>query len=98
MCNAWKRLGAKSLFGKCQPDRSSQRGLTYTLSLRGIWALCIVFQEHVFFIEARSLISNAPTWNKQSSELFTQSLVELVRVLGRGFLRVTTQMPFRVSR
>src|ERR1043165_6469982 len=36
------------------------------------------------FIEARSLISNAPTWNKQSSELFTQSLAELVQVLGRG--------------
>src|SRR3954470_7708948 len=36
------------------------------------------------FIEARSLISNAPTWNKQSSELFTRSLAELVRVLRRG--------------
>src|SRR3954469_22913072 len=84
MRNTWKRLGVKSLFGKSQPDRSSQRGLTYTLSLRGIWAQCVVFQEHVFFIEARSLISNAPTWNKQSSELFTQSLAELIRVLGRG--------------
>src|SRR4051812_23604147 len=56
------------------------------LSLRGIWARCIVFQERVFFIEARSLISNAPTWNKQSSELFTQSLAELVRVLRRVVL------------
>ena len=80
--SAWKRLGVKSLCGKSQPGRSAKRGLTYTLSLRGIWAQCIVFQEYVFFIEARSLVSNAPTWNKQSSELFTQSLAELVRVLG----------------
>src|ERR1041384_1083658 len=36
------------------------------------------------FIEARSLVSNAPTWNKQSSALFTHSLAELVRVLRRG--------------
>src|SRR3954469_15574264 len=83
MRSAWKRLGAKSLFSKSQPGRSSQRVLTYTLGLHGIWAQCIVFQEYVFFIEARSLISNAPTWNKQSSELFTQSPAELVRVLWR---------------
>src|ERR1041384_5206433 len=38
------------------------------------------------FIEARSLVSNAPTWNKQSSELSTHSLAELVRVLRRGVL------------
>ena len=38
------------------------------------------------FIEARSLVSNAPTWNKQSSELFTRSLAELFRVLRRGVL------------
>ena len=38
------------------------------------------------FIEARSLVSNAPTWNKQSSEMFTHSLAELVRVLRRGVL------------
>ena len=87
MRSAWKRLGVKSLFGKSQPGRTSQRGLTYTLSLRGIWAQCIVFQEYVFFIEARSLVSNAPTWNKQSSELFTHSLAELVRVLRRGVFR-----------
>src|SRR3954447_18994734 len=84
--SAWKRLGVKSLCGKSQPSRSAQRGLTYTLSLRGIWAQCIVFQEYVFFIEARSLASNAPTWNKQSSELFTQSPAELVRVLRRGVM------------
>src|SRR3954464_15377037 len=36
------------------------------------------------FIEARSLVSKAPTWNKQPSELFTHSLAELVRVLRRG--------------
>ena len=40
----------------------------------------------MFFIEARSLDNNAPTWNKQSSELFTQSLTELVRVLRRGIM------------
>src|ERR1043165_9278404 len=81
-----KDWGVKSRCGKSQPGRSAQRGLTYTLSLRGIWAKCIVFQEYVFFIEARSLVSNAPTWNKQSSELFTQSLTELVQVLGRGVM------------
>src|SRR3954470_8908957 len=48
MRSAWKRLGVKSLFGKSQPGRTSQRGLTYTLILRGIWAQCIVFQECVF--------------------------------------------------
>src|ERR1044071_6819120 len=99
MRSAWKRLVVKSLFGKSQPGRSSQRGLTYTLSLHGIWAQCIVFQEYVFFIEAWSLVSNAPTWNKQSSELFTQPLAELVRVLGYlEFLRVITRMSFWLSR
>src|SRR3954470_14912493 len=49
MRSAWKRLGVKSLFGKSQPGRTSQRGLTYTLSLRGIWAQCIVFEEYVFY-------------------------------------------------
>src|SRR3954464_11675101 len=34
------------------------------------------------FIEARSLVDNAPTWNKQSSGWFQWSLVELFRVLG----------------
>src|SRR3954466_9059087 len=48
--SAWKRLGVKSLFGKSQPGRSSQRGLTYTLGLRGIWAQCIVVQEYVFLL------------------------------------------------
>ena len=54
----------------CQvPARpSAQRGPTYTLSLRGIWVQCIVAQAS-FFIEARSLIRDAPTWNKRSSEL-----------------------------
>ena len=76
----------KSLFGKSQPGRTSQWGLTYTPSLRGIWAQCVVFQEYIFIIEARSLVSNAPTWNKQSSELFTHSLAELVSsAQARGF-------------
>src|SRR4051794_41737576 len=30
------QLGVKSLFGKSQPGRTLQRGLTYTLILRGI--------------------------------------------------------------
>src|SRR3954471_23874003 len=37
-----ERLGVKSLFGKSQPGQTSQRGLTYTLVLRGIWAQCVV--------------------------------------------------------
>src|SRR4051812_21693244 len=48
MRSAWKRLGVKSLFGKSQPGHTSQRGLTYTLILCGIWAHCFVFQECVF--------------------------------------------------
>ena len=48
MRSAWKRLGVKSLFGKSHPGRTLQRGLTYTLILRGIWAQCIVVQECVF--------------------------------------------------
>src|ERR1041384_8009765 len=59
MCSAWKRLGVKSLFGKSQPGRTSQRGLTYTLILRGIWAQCIVFPGICVF-EARSLIALHP--------------------------------------
>src|ERR1041384_3015980 len=69
------------------------------------WHLGTVYR--VFFIEARSLVSNAPTWNKQSSELFKQSLAKRFRVLGRGVmsssawvlgvLRVITRMSFRVS-
>src|SRR4051812_20666099 len=50
MRNAWKILGVKSLFDKSQPGRSSQRGLTYTLGLRGIWAQRIVVQEYVFLL------------------------------------------------
>src|SRR3954471_23619584 len=48
MRSAWNGLGVKSLFGKSQPGRTLQRGLTYTLILRGIWAQCIMFQECVF--------------------------------------------------
>src|SRR3954470_22441723 len=38
------------------------------------------------FIEARSLIGNALTWNKRSSELFTRSLADHVRALWRGVM------------
>ena len=59
MRSAWKRLGVKSLFGKSQPGRTSQRGLTYTLMLRGIWAQCVVLPGIRIF-EARSLIVMHP--------------------------------------
>src|SRR3954466_10456255 len=32
----------------------------------------------IVIVEARSLVSDSPTWNEQSSELFYQSLVELI--------------------
>src|SRR4051812_42628651 len=95
-CKRMENIGSEIPLRRSQPSRSAQRGLTYTLSLRGIWAQCIVFQEYVFFVEARGLVSNAPTWNKQSSELFTHSLAELARVLGRGVLRIITRMSFRL--
>src|SRR3954467_9690043 len=73
MRSAWKRLGVKSLIGKSQPVRTLQRGLTYTLILRGIWAQFVMVQEYVFF-EARSLIDNAPAWkNDQASCSLGQS-------------------------
>ena len=51
------------------PSRpSAQRGPTYTLSLHGIWVQCVAAQAS-FFVEARSLVRDAPTWNKRSSEL-----------------------------
>src|ERR1043165_1837518 len=56
MRNAWKRLGVKSLFGKSQPGRTSQQGLTYTLILRGIWAQCIVLPGICFFIGVRGRV------------------------------------------
>ena len=43
-------------------------GPTYTLSLRGIWVQQVAAQAS-FFVEARSLVRDAPTWNKRSSEL-----------------------------
>src|ERR1041384_7884849 len=60
---AWKRLGVKSLFGKSQPGQTLQRGLTYTLILRGIWTQCIVFHEMSVF-ELRSLIAFHPLGTK----------------------------------
>src|SRR4051812_23843269 len=47
---------------------SAQRGPTYTLSLRGIWVQQVAAQAS-FFVEARSLVRDAPTCNKRSSEL-----------------------------
>src|SRR3954465_12360874 len=87
-----EQLGVKSLFGKSQPGRTLQRGLTYTLILRGIWAQCIVIQGYMFLSADPYIIS--PTWNKSSSELFTHSLTELVSsAQARGFLRVVTRTP-----
>src|SRR3954468_3964274 len=51
------------------PSRpSAQWGPTYTLRLRGIWVQQVAAQAS-FFVEARSLVRDAPTWNKRSSEL-----------------------------
>ena len=67
------------------PARSNLAAGSY-LHAKLAWHLGTVYRVPgiCIFIEARSLVSNAPTWNKQSSELFTHSLAELVRVLKRG--------------
>ena len=84
MLSAWKKLGVKSLLRQvpAQPIFAAGSYLHAKLAWH-LGTVCRVTM-NVCFIEARSLISNALTWNKQSSELFTQSLAELVRVLGRG--------------
>src|ERR1044072_9581121 len=84
MRSAWKRLGVKSLLRQV-PARPICAAGSY-LHAKLAWHLGTVCRvtKNVCFIEARSLISNALTWNKQSSELFTQSLAELFRVLRRG--------------
>ena len=46
----------------------AQRGPTYSISLHGIWVQQVVALAS-FFVEARSLVRDAPTWNKRSSEL-----------------------------
>src|SRR3954471_4735477 len=98
MRSAWKRLGVKSLFGKSQPGRTSQWGLTYTLSLCGIWAQCIVFQEHVFLLRrgARLVMHPLGINNQVSCSLIhSRSLSEYS---GEEFLRVVTRIPFRLLR
>src|ERR1041384_5142875 len=84
MHGAWKRLGVKSLLRQV-PARPIFAVGSY-LHAKLAWHLGTVCHvtRNVCFIEARSLISNALTWNKQSSELITQSLAELFRVLGQG--------------
>src|ERR1043165_8697893 len=84
MHSAWKRLGVKSLLRQV-PARPIFAAGSY-LHAKLAWHLgtvCRVTRD-VCFIEAQSLVSSAPAWNKQSSKLFTQSLAELFRVLRRG--------------
>ena len=82
--SACKRLGVKSRCGKSQPSRSAQRDLTYTLSLHGIWAQCIVFQEHVFLLRHGAWLAMHPLGiNNQVSCSLIHSR-SLVRVLRRG--------------
>src|SRR4051812_29481893 len=64
---------------------SAQRGTTYTLSLCGIWVQQVATQAS-FFVEARSLVRYAPTWNKRSSELL---------VVTRGLLRAQERNQIR---
>src|SRR4051812_5982879 len=84
MRTAWKRLGVKSLLRQV-PARPIFAAGSY-LHAKLAWHLGTVCRvtRNVCFIEAWSLVSNALTWNKQSSELFTQSLAELFQVLMRG--------------
>src|ERR1041384_1782130 len=84
MRSAWKRLGVKSLLRQV-PTRPNFAAGSY-LHAKLAWHLGTVYRvpRICIFIEARSLVSNAPIWNKQSSELFTQSLTKLARVLGQG--------------
>src|SRR4051812_22047202 len=69
------------------PSRPNFAARSY-LHAKLAWHLGTVYRVPgiCIFIEARSLVSNATTWNKQSSELFTHSLAKLVRVLRRGVL------------
>ena len=78
------KMGVKSLLRQV-PARPNFAAGSY-LHAKLAWHLGTVCRvtRNVCFIEARSLISNALTWNKQSSEMFTQSLAELSRVLRRG--------------
>src|ERR1043165_5303818 len=98
MCSAWKRLGVKSLFGKSQPGQTLQRGLTYTLSLRGIWAQCIVFQEYVFLLRRGAWLAMHPLGiNNQVSCSLIRSR-SLFECSSEEFLRVITRMPFWLLR
>ena len=83
MRSTWKRLGVKSLFGKSHPGRTSQRGPTYTLGLRGIWAQCVVFQEYVFLRHGAWLAMHPLGINNQvrCSLIHSRSFI---RVLRRG--------------
>src|SRR3954467_3269308 len=63
-----ENIGSEVTLWQVPARPSAQRGPTYTLSLRGIWVQQVAAQAS-FFIEARSLVRDAPTWNKQSSEI-----------------------------
>src|SRR4051812_29834512 len=64
-----QNVGSEVALRQVPTRPSAQRGPTYTLSLHGIWVQCVVAQVLLFCVEARSLVSDAPTWNKRSSEL-----------------------------
>src|ERR1043165_4741769 len=63
-----ENIGSEVAMWQVPVRPSAQRGPTYTLSLCGIWVQQVAAQAS-FFVEARSLVRDAPTWNKQSSEL-----------------------------
>src|SRR3954463_10506179 len=63
-CERMENVGSEVALWKVPARPSAQRGLTYTISLPGIWVQCVVAQVLLFFIEVWSLVSDAPTWNK----------------------------------
>src|SRR3954469_16062204 len=63
-----ENVGSEVALWQVPARPSAQRGLTYMLSLRGIWVQQVAAQAS-FFVEARSLVRDALTWNKRSSEL-----------------------------
>src|SRR3954462_12783405 len=63
-----ENVGSEVALWKVPARPSAQRGPTYTLSLHGIWVQQAAAQAS-FFVEAWSLVRDASTWNKRSSEL-----------------------------
>src|SRR3954469_5737953 len=63
-----ENVGSEVTLWQVPARPSAQRGPTFTLSLRGIWVQQVAAQAS-FLVEARSLVRDAPTWNKRSSDL-----------------------------